>query len=123
MFSGRSESRYKKEKTFEERSNESGNILRKYRSHVPVIVDKDPKCSLPDIERQKFLVPSELTIGQFVYVVRKRINLQSADAIFLFVNRKLPPPNATMGTLYGENRDEDGFMYCIYSSDTAYGAN
>ena len=122
MFSGKNESRYKKEKSFDERQAESSNIIRKYRSHVPVIVDKDPKCSLPDIERQKFLVPSELTIGQFIYVVRKRINLQSADAIFLFVNRKLPAPNATMGTLYAENHDEDGFMYCTYSSDTAYGS-
>lgn len=122
MFHSNNQSRYKRDKTFEERCAESGNIIRKYRSHVPVIVDKDPKCKLPDIERQKFLVPSELSIGQFVYVVRKRINLQPAEAIFLFVNRKLPPPNATMGTLYSENKDEDGFMYCTYSSDNAYGS-
>nr|WNS68465.1 autophagy-related protein 8 [Trichomonas gallinae] len=122
MFSSKNESRYKREKTFEERQAESANIIRKYKSHVPVIVDKDPKCTLPDIERQKFLVPSELSIGQFVYVVRKRINLQSASAIFLFVNKKLPPPNSTMGVLYEENRDEDGFMYCLYSSDNSFGS-
>jgi GABA(A) receptor-associated protein len=114
-------SRYKREKSLQERREESSNILRRYAGHVPVIVDKDPRARLPDIERQKFLVPSDLSIGQFVYVVRKRIDLQPSDAIFLFVNRKLPPPNATMGQLYGENRDEDGFMYCTYSSDTAYG--
>ena len=73
------------------------------------------------IERQKFLVPCDLNIGQFIYVVRKRINIPSTDAIFLFVNRKLPNTNATMGQLYGENKDLDGFMYCIYNSDTAYG--
>ena len=121
MFGGKEISRYKKEKSLEERMNESGNILRKYKSHVPVIVDKDTKCKLPDIERQKFLVPADLSIGQFVYVVRKRVNLQAADAVFLFVNRKLPPPNSTMGSLYAENHDDDGFLYCIYSSDTAYG--
>jgi GABA(A) receptor-associated protein len=116
------QSRYKREKTLKERQDESANILKKYAGHVPVIVDKDPRSRLPDIERQKFLVPSDLSIGHFVYVVRKRIDLQATDAIFLFVNRKLPPPNATMGQLYQENRDEDGFMYCSYSSDTAYGA-
>ncbi|KAH0792289.1 autophagy-related protein 8B [Histomonas meleagridis] len=116
-------SRYKKEKTLEERKLESKNILQKYVGHVPVIVDKDPRCKLPDIERQKFLVPSDLSIGHFVYVVRKRINLQPSDAIFLFVNKKLPSTNSSMGQLYCDNKDEDGFMYCTYSSDTAYGYN
>lgn len=115
-------SKYKQEKTLEQRKQESATILSKYSGHIPVIVDKDPKCQLPDIERQKFLVPSDLSIGHFVYVVRKRINMQPQDAIFLFVNKKLPPSNMTMGSLYTENKDEDGFMYCIYSSDTAYGS-
>ena len=116
------QSRYKKEKSLEERKEESAGILRKYEGHIPVIVDKDPKCQLPDIERQKFLVPADLTIGHFVFVVRKRINLQSSDAIFIFVNKKLPSQNATIGQLYNDYKDEDGFMYCTYSSDTAYGA-
>ena len=111
------------EKTLEERKAESASILNKYTGHVPVIVDKDPRCTLPEIERQKFLVPADLTIGHFVYVVRKRINLQPTVAIFLFVNKKLPPSSETMGTLYSGNKDEDGFMYCTYSSDTAYGAD
>ena len=114
-------SRYKREKSQEERIAEAQNILKKYKGHVPVIVDKDPRCTLPDIERQKFLVPCDLSVGHFVYIVRKRINLQPSEAIFLFVNRKLPPPNSTMGQLYGENKDSDGFMYCTYRSDTAYG--
>ena len=121
MFGRSTESKYKQGKSLEERRKESENIIQKYRSHIPVIVDKEPKCSLPDIERQKFLVPSELSIGQFVFVVRKRINLAPSDAIFLFVNKKIPTPNQTMGSLYEENKDEDGFMYCTYSSDTAYG--
>ena len=114
-------SRYKLEKSFEERKAESSNIIKKYPGHIPVIVDKDPHCNLPNIERQKFLVPSDLNIGQFVYVVRKRINIPSTEAIFLFVNKKLPNTNATMGHLYGDNQDPDGFMYCTYNSDSAYG--
>ena len=117
-----SQSRYKKEKSLEDRKKESANILSKYSGHIPVIVDKDPKCKLPDIERQKFLVPSDLTIGHFIYVVRKRINIQATETIFLFVNKRLPPSNMSMGNLYSDNKDEDGFMYCTYSSDTAYGS-
>lgn len=115
-------SKYKTQKKLEERMLEARNILERYPGHVPVIVDKDPKCKLPDIERQKFLVPSDLSSGHFVFVVRKRINLSQNESIFIFINKKLPGPSSTMGQLYAEYKDEDGFMYCVYSSDTAYGA-
>ena len=39
----------------------------------------------------RYLVPADLTVGQFVYVVRKRINLSPEKAIFIFVKNILPP--------------------------------
>lgn len=39
----------------------------------------------------RYLVPADLTIGQFVYVVRKRIKLSAEKAIFIFVKNVLPP--------------------------------
>lgn len=39
----------------------------------------------------RYLVPADLTIGQFVYVVRKRIKLSAEKAIFVFVKNTLPP--------------------------------
>jgi hypothetical protein len=36
-------------------------------------------------------VPSDLTVGQFVYVIRKRIKLSPEKAIFIFVKNVLPP--------------------------------
>ena len=39
----------------------------------------------------RYLVPADLTVGQFVYVVRKRIKLSAEKAIFVFVKNTLPP--------------------------------
>lgn len=39
----------------------------------------------------RYLVPADLTVGQFVYVVRKRIKLSADKAIFVFVKNILPP--------------------------------
>lgn len=39
----------------------------------------------------RYLVPADLTVGQFVYVVRKRIKLSAEKAIFIFVKNILPP--------------------------------
>ncbi|CAO2210720.1 unnamed protein product, partial [Urochloa humidicola] len=39
----------------------------------------------------RYLVPVDLTVGQFVYVVRKRINISAKKTIFIFVKNTLPP--------------------------------
>ena len=50
------------------------------------------------------------TVGQFVYVIRKRISLPADKAIFLFVNNTIAPTQALMSTVYEQHRDPDGFM-------------
>jgi len=66
-------------------------------------------------------VPVDLTVGQFVYVIRKRIKLPSEKAIFIFVNDILPPTAALISTIYEEHKDEDGFLYVLYSGENTFG--
>ena len=63
----------------------------------------------------------DLTVGQFVYVIRKRITIPSDKAIFIFVNNTLPPTAALMSSVYEQHRDEDGFMYMMYSGENTFG--
>ena len=37
------------------------------------------------------MVPADFTVGQFVHMIRKRINIGAEKAIFIFVNNVLPP--------------------------------
>ncbi|XP_008661527.1 autophagy-related protein 8C isoform X1 [Zea mays] len=69
----------------------------------------------------EYLVPADLTVGQFVYVVRKRIKLSAEKAIFIFVKNTLPPTAALMSAIYEENKDEDGFLYMTYSGENTFG--
>lgn len=46
----------------------------------------------------------DLTVGQFVYVIRKRIKLAPEKAIFIFVNEVLPPTAALMSAIYEEHK-------------------
>jgi GABA(A) receptor-associated protein len=68
------------------------------------------------------LVPSDLTVGQFVYVVRKRISLAPEKALFVFVGATLPPSAALLATVYDKHKDRDGFLYVQYSSENTFGA-
>lgn len=46
----------------------------------------------------------DLTVGQFVYVIRKRIKLAPEKAIFIFVDDILPPTAALMSAIYEEHQ-------------------
>ena len=58
------------------------------------------------VDKRKYLIPMDLTVGQFVYVIRKRITIPSDKAIFIFVNNTLPPTAALMSAVYEQHRDE-----------------
>ena len=102
--------------------NTAENMMRNHPDHVPVIVEKDRRChTLPEITNKKFCVPKILTVGNFIYCVRKRLSITESDAIFLFIDKTMPSPNETMGSLYSNHKSDDGILHCFYSSDTAYG--
>lgn len=106
-----------------------------------VIVEKAPKARIGDLDKKKYLVPSDLTVGQFYFLIRKRIHLRPEDALFFFVNNVIPPTSATMGNLYQVNKpersaekwvsiisvafqehhEEDFFLYIAYSDENVYG--
>jgi GABA(A) receptor-associated protein len=115
---------YKSRNSFEQRSAEAFKIRQNFPGRVPVILEKtrNGKHALPDIEKNKFLVPSDLTVGQFIYVVRKRMALAPELALFLFINNSLPPSSAILRELYVTHSDPDGFLYIEYSGESTFGA-
>merc|ERR1712070_1260004 len=102
-------STFKSEHPLEKRKAEAARIRDKYPDRIPVIVEKAENTDIPDIDKKKYLVPADLTVGQFVYVIRKRIKLSPEKAIFIFVKNVLPPTAAMMLSVYEEHKDEDGF--------------
>ncbi|XP_041077233.1 gamma-aminobutyric acid receptor-associated protein-like 1 [Polyodon spathula] len=112
---------YKEDHPFEYRKREGEKIRKKYPDRVPVIVEKAPKARVPNLDKRKYLVPSELTVGQFYFLIRKRIHLRPEDALFFFINNTIPPTSTTMGLLYQENHEDDFFLYVAYSDESVYG--
>lgn len=86
-----------------------------------MICEKVETSDIADIDKRKYLVPKDLSVGQFVYVIRKRIKLPSEKAIFIFVNDILPPTASLMSRIYEEHHDEDGFLYVLYSGENTFG--
>ena len=115
-------SAFKQKFSFRKRLEESNRIIDKYPDRVPIIVERASNTSdIPVIDKQKYLVPKDLTVGQFIYVIRKRIQLKPEHAIFLFINDTLSPSSMLMGEIYKEKKDKDNFLYAKYSGESCFG--
>lgn len=116
------EGSFKKRHTIFARMSESKRIQMKYPDRIPVIIEhSNSNHTLPPIDKQKYLVPKDLTIGQFSYVIRKRINLPSNQAMFLMINNKMMNTAEKMENIYENNKENDNFMYVTISSESTFG--
>jgi len=117
-------SEFKKTHSLEERRKECEKMRTKFADRVPVIVERVVNSDLPQLDRKKFLVPKDIIFGQFLSIIRKRVNISSSTAIFTFVgdNQAMTVSSATMNQTYEENKDEDGFLYVFYTGEDTFGS-
>ncbi|XP_063173276.1 microtubule-associated proteins 1A/1B light chain 3C-like [Candoia aspera] len=90
----------------------------------PVILERYPKEKmLPALNKIKFLVPQDFTMGQFVTIIRNRMALGSTQALYFLVdgNHSLVNMSCTMANIYITYKDEDGFLYITYASQEMFG--
>jgi len=106
----------------DKRKTESQRIKLKYPERIPLIIFKDPKSSLPQINRYKYLIPGDLSLAQFMQVIRKKIKLTPEKAIFIFTeNNKLLRMSDYIAMIYSKHKNEDGFLYLTYFEENTFG--
>jgi len=107
-----------KQQKLEFRLQASNKILIKYKERVPIIADCKNDII---INKNKYLVPIKLSIGQFLYILKKRMNINSKQAIFLLCNNQLLTNTDTIQNAYNKFKDEDGFLYIYISLENTFG--
>lgn len=114
---------YKEENNFEKRRTECEKIRKSNPDRIPVVIEKNPTSQLAPLEKKKYLVPQDLTVGQFYFMIRKKMELRPEEALFFFVNNTIPQTMVTMGQLYQEHHEEDMYLYVAYSDESVYGGD
>jgi len=77
---------------------------------------------MPPLDKIKYLVPIDLTIGQFMYVIRSRLKLNAEKALYLFINGTIPSSSSVILDLYELYKDEtDGFLYILLNGENTFG--
>ncbi|CAI8610843.1 unnamed protein product [Vicia faba] len=112
---------FKQEFSLDERRKESQSILVKYPDRVPVIIEKYSRTDLPELDKKKYLVPRDMSVGQFIHILSSRLSLMPGKALFIFVKNTLPQTASLMNSIYQTYKDEDGFLYMCYSSEKTFG--
>lgn len=111
-----------KNKSFDKRFRESMYMMEKYPESICCIIEKSNSCkNLNDLKKNKYIIPKDLTIAQVIYIIRKRIVLDSKMSIFLYINDKIPTSNLKIGDIYYDNKDQDGFLYIKYCGENTFG--
>eukprot|EP00040_Diaphanoeca_grandis_P024189 m.132688 g.132688 ORF g.132688 m.132688 type:complete len:131 (-) comp29627_c1_seq1:45-437(-) len=125
---------YKQRHDFAAREAEALKMRTKYPTRFPVIVERysgSNDAEIANIDKNKFLIPEEMTVGQFMFIVRKRIALDEHQAFFMFVesvkkdgkkSQILAKSSDSIHSLYQAYRDQDNFLYFVYTSQNAFGA-
>lgn len=118
------------EVAFDRRTQEAHRIRAKYPNRIPVICEKAPRSDLPEIDKKKFLVPMNMLVGEFKYIIHKHINqcaqlhgmaLTHEKTIYLFVNNTAPKAGALIQEVYEAHMADDGFLYIEYSCENTLG--
>jgi GABA(A) receptor-associated protein len=109
--------------TFDQRYEEAHKIREKYPDRIPVICEIDPRNSSSIyLKKMKYLVPGSLTLGQFMFVLRKQITLNQEEAVFVMINNTLPQAASLLSQIYKDHKDPDGFLYFFLCKESVFGA-
>lgn len=115
---------FKNRHSLKKRKNDCDRILLKYPDRIPILCEKYPYSrNAPDIDKNKFLVALDLTLGQFISVIRKRMNIKPEIALYIFINGNIPTNSILLRHLYIDFKDDDGFLYIEYDIENTFGNN
>ena len=114
---------FKRDSVFKNRIKESSRLLGKYPERVPIIIERSENSKhLTLIDKNKFLVPTEISMSQLLWVIRKRMHIKREQSVFLFSESgKLFSGTEYVSTIYEDNKDPDGFLYLRYANENTFG--
>lgn len=101
-------------------------ILKKYPDRLPIVCQKHTRCrsDVPDIDKIKYLVPNDITIGQFLVVITMRIKLSPQQSIFLCTDKnKMLSASESLLHTYDKHKSTNNMLYLYYIGENVFGSN
>lgn len=116
--------KFKETYPFDTRYEQALKVLSRYTRRVPIIVeygDGFPE-QYKKLIKQKYLIPIEYTLVEFMTVIRKIIELDKTKSLCLLTNSgHMLICSETLDVTYGKYKDDDQFLYIILMLESTFG--
>jgi hypothetical protein len=104
-------------------------LKKRFPNRVAVLLEALDGCEIACAGMDtRFLVPDDLSLAHFQFIIRKRLGLAARPetAIFIFLKTAagrhiLPPSTATFQQLFEEHGKEEGHLQMTFSSEKTFG--
>ena len=94
-------------------------IKKIYPDRIPIVFENHGRLKM---DKTKYLVPNNITIGELLMVVRKQIHLSKYQALFLFVDKGTCLMGSdTIEMVYEKHKDSSGLLYIRYDVENTFG--
>ena len=108
------------------RKQKSLKMTTSYPDRIPVIIEMSSSSTsyqsyIAATHKVKYLVPYDLTMGQFIKILRDKIKIDPSTALFFFINNKIFPITTPIGSIYKDEVDDDGFLYIEFCEESTFG--
>ena len=114
---------FKKKYSLTERKKQSKAVSIKYPNKIPIIIEKIKGISnpIPDLKCQKYLIPNDIYLNQLIYIIYRKLELNSNESIYLFANDTLLNTSESIISIAQRYKDADGFLYIYYTAENVFG--
>ena len=88
-----------------------------------MILERAKNCSINKTIKTKYILSREVTMTEFIKIIREKLELSPERALFFLVNGKHSLTlTEDLGQVYDKFKDKsDGFLYMTYSEEIVYG--
>ncbi len=105
-------------------------LLSKHPDRVPIVISS---ISHKSHGVNRFIVPLDMTVGGFMTLLRKKVELKANESIFIFIKKNqnsstaiskgdiIAPTSATLGSLYEQHKDDKLVLNLLYEKENVFG--
>ncbi len=103
-------------------------LLFKHPDRIPIVISS---VSHKEHGVNRFIVPVDMTVGGFMTLLRKKVELAATETIFIFIKKNndgtistgdiIATTSATLGSLYEQYKDDKLVLNLIYEKENVFG--
>ena len=107
------------------KEDDARKVKEKFPDRIPIYVtgDRSTNTSTYELDKRRFLAPGDMKVGQFMFVLRKRMQLPPTHAMFVYNNGRLLMNTMSIQDVYHNRSNKDqSYLDMNYAFENTFGS-